>query len=175
MYRGALAVSCLFISHTCVCIYMCILFAHRDQKCYQRNAACLMSFHYTVQYIILESGARARVSPPSQTNQTDWSHHTCLLLYISEISSRLVCLVCLHTKGRRRSSQCLKHTLLLASMTNLFTTVVMCFHEYKYSFDFCNLLLFLAILKEKNAFFLFCFFYSFLHQGIFQMTNVAGS
>lgn len=48
MYRGALAVSCLFISHTCVCIYMCILFAHKDQKCYQRNAACLMSFHYTV-------------------------------------------------------------------------------------------------------------------------------
>lgn len=32
LYRGALAVSCLFISHSCICICMCILFAHRDQK-----------------------------------------------------------------------------------------------------------------------------------------------
>lgn len=25
-------------------------------------------------YIFLENGARARISPPSQTNETDWSH-----------------------------------------------------------------------------------------------------
>lgn len=79
LYRGALAVSCLFISHTCVCIYMCILFAHRDQKCYQRNAACLMSFHYTV-YHFLERGARALLHRP---NSRIGRIHTFTVLHFS--------------------------------------------------------------------------------------------
>lgn len=62
------------------------------------------------------------------------------------------------------SSQCLKHTLLLASMTNLSTTVVMlCVFMstsivFDYFFFFCNLLL--AVLKDKTLWlFVFCFFF----------------
>lgn len=88
--------------------------------------------------------------------QTD--RRVCLPLYISKISSRLICLICLHTKGRRRSSQCLKRTLLLASMTNLFTTVVMLsvFMSISIVLIFCCYLLLAFVFKyEKTSVFFF--------------------
>lgn len=57
---------------------MCILFAHRDQKCYQNNAACLYVFPL---YCIVVNGARARISPPSQIGQVDWSHPHVLIFF----------------------------------------------------------------------------------------------
>lgn len=61
---------------------MCILFAHRDQKCYQNNAACLYVFPL---YCIVVNGARARISPPSQIGQVDWSHPHVLIFFFSLI------------------------------------------------------------------------------------------
>lgn len=70
-YRGALAVSCLSVSHTCVCIYMCILFAHRDQKCFIWK--CCLSFHYNVSRLRLTE-QELESAFLSRTNRAVWSH-----------------------------------------------------------------------------------------------------
>lgn len=87
-------------------------------------------------YVILQSRARARISSyPQKDQQGLFVPH--VYRYISETGSPLVCLVHLHTKAEEGHLSVLKYTLLLASMTKLFTTVEdVVFHEYKYSFDF---------------------------------------
>lgn len=96
---------------------------------------------------------RAPVGLPSRAHRRTFQRSAC------DWSASFVCTL----TAEVCSSQCLKLTLLLASMTTLSTTVVMflCFHEYKYSFDFCNLLL--AVLKEKKLYaslFFFSFFFT---------------
>lgn len=130
MYWGALAVSCLFISHTCVCIYMCILFAHRDQKNVIREMLPVLCLSIILYSIIREQSrscvdqSDALVAHTHTHRQTDRHARVYRCTFqrsAHDWSASFVCTL----KGRRRSSQCLKRTLLLASMTNLFTTVVM--------------------------------------------------
>lgn len=106
---------------------MCILFAHRDQKCYHRNAACSL-YHF-------ESSAH----PPSRTNgRRRWR------LLMLTFQRRL--LVGLHTEGRR-SSQCL-------TAENFFTTVVQMFCLFIF---FSSYFLLLDILKAFLFLMLFFF------------------
>lgn len=135
-------------------------------------------------YSILENGATVSIGLPSRTNRTGWSHSHVFTVCTFQRSAHdwsasFVCTL----KGRRWSSQCLKRTLLLASMTNLFTTVVMLSVFMSISIVLIFFVIYfyfqLFFKIQKNLYAFFCFketpFFSLPHQGMFQMTNVAGS